>query len=170
MGIKHLRPYRSSVIWSSWPGSNRHHTFIGRGLSAVELHEDGGRMWCRSTLPKDTALQAACQSRWLYPPKLEPPLGIKPRSARYQRAALSLCYGGMAENLGNDPNALRRTSLSRRVRQPYRLYSPLAEGGGVEPQTFRSPPVFRTGRHPRTGTFLMQLVPEVGFEPTLPSS
>lgn len=27
-------------------------------------------------------------------PRLEPPLGIKPRSARYQRAALSLSYGG----------------------------------------------------------------------------
>ena len=47
----------------------------------------------RSTLPKETDLQSACRSHRLSP-CMEPPFGIEPKSARYQRAALPLCYGG----------------------------------------------------------------------------
>lgn len=40
---------------------------------------------------------------------MEPALGIEPRSARYEGAALPLCYAGMAASAGLEPATLALT-------------------------------------------------------------
>lgn len=85
--------YRSK--WSSRPGSNRHHSLIGRGLSAVELREDGGQVWFRPT-----PLRAGFTDPLTEPPSFPARLNwchrsdSNGRSLPYQGIALPLCYGG----------------------------------------------------------------------------
>lgn len=51
--------------------------------------------WLCSIPPQGSDLQSDCRNyRLCLGIELEPPLRIKLRSARYRRAALSLCYGG----------------------------------------------------------------------------
>ena len=55
---------------------------------------------------------------------MEPPLRIKLRSARYQRAALSLCYGGMAERQVIETYTSRCAGISNPAPTPIGLHAP----------------------------------------------
>jgi hypothetical protein len=122
--------------------------------------------------------------------------GIEPTFAPYQRAGLPLTYISVAERPGFEPDALSSTiGLAGRRGTPVRLCAPmLAEGGGIEPLTLRSPwfsgpvaghlaapsidwyPCADSNREPprsKRGTstglgYRGELVRAVGFEPTLP--
>ncbi len=68
---------------------------------------------------------------------LVPPLRIKLRSARYRRAALSLCYGGMAEPGRIERLTLRSPRYSRPLEEPTSAGSNWRKAAGADPQTFR---------------------------------
>jgi hypothetical protein len=66
--------------------------------------------------------------------ELEPQRGAAPRFTAYRAVVLLLNDKGVADDLGHDPNAVRRAFLSREAQQPYWLYHPF----GGRP-TCRSP-------------------------------
>jgi hypothetical protein len=95
--------------------------------------------WCGfDPLPCGRVLRTRCRSHRLSQPKLEPPLRIKLRSARYRRAALSLCYGGMAEPGRIERLTLRPLRLSKPFEEPTSAGSIWRKAAGADPQTFRS--------------------------------
>lgn len=71
------------------------------------------------------------------PTNLVPPLSIKLSSARHRRAALSLCYGGMAEPGRIERLALRPLRFSKPLEEPTSAGSNWRKAAGADPQTFR---------------------------------
>ena len=65
----------------------------------------------------------------VFPAPMVPRPGIEPRSARYQRAALPLCYQGVAEHGGIEPRTLQCLRFSKPLGEPTPACSRLAEGG-----------------------------------------
>jgi hypothetical protein len=88
-------------------------------------------------------------------PKPVPPLRIKLRSARYRRAALSLCYGGMAEPGRIERLTLRSLRCSRPLEEPTSAGSNWRKAAGADPQTFRSHSVSNGSPGPPGITFLV---------------
>jgi hypothetical protein len=72
------------------------------------------------------------------PTTAEPPLRVKLRSARYRWAALSLCYGGVAEPGRIERLTLRPLRLSKPFEEPTSAGSIWRKAAGADPQTFRS--------------------------------
>lgn len=57
--------------------------------------------------------------------EVEPRLRVELRPPLYQRGTqTAVLTGQMADDLGHDPNAVRRALLSREAQQPYWLYHP----------------------------------------------
>lgn len=58
----------------------------------------------------------AAEAIGFVPPNWSPNSEIEPKFPQYQSGVLPLNYTGVvAENLGNDPNAVRRTLFSKQV-------------------------------------------------------
>ncbi len=95
--------------------------------------------WCGfDPLPCGRVLRTRCRSHRLSQPNTEPPLRIKLRSARYRRAALSLCYGGMAEPGRIERLTLRSLRCSKSREEPTSAGSNWRKAAGADPLTFRS--------------------------------
>jgi hypothetical protein len=97
------------------------------------------RTRCRShRLSQPNLAQPNLAQPNLAQPELEPPLRIKLRSARYRRAALSLCYGGVAEPGRIERLTLRSLRCSKPLEEPTSAGSNWRKAAGADPQTFRS--------------------------------
>jgi hypothetical protein len=93
-------------------------------------------VWFRST-PLRTGFTDPVSEPPTFPTPV-PPLRIKLRSARYRRAALSLCYGGVAEPGRIERLTSRSLRCSRPLEEPTSAGSNWRKAAGADPQTFRS--------------------------------
>jgi hypothetical protein len=76
-----------------YPESNRNLALIGRAFEPLNYRGEMVSRCSAALLPRRDRITVRLTEAAVFPDP-EPPLGIEPRSARYQRSARPLSYGG----------------------------------------------------------------------------